>query len=475
MLCGIDLGTSSLKCTLFADNGQPLGSGRSPVSLRRDDSSGAALSDPAEWERACALAIADAFRLSGQSPGDVDAVAVSGNGPTLVAVDASGRPVGGALSWLDRRAVGQAERISAAAGRAVDPSFYLPKALSVLEGPDGRTVTRFFSGPEYLAYRLGADACSYLPDPYYETYVWDVATAQKLGLSAALFPPYVGPGQRIGRVGDLQATVFGLKRGTPIASAYPDFLAALLGSGSVEPGIACDRSGSSEALNLCASGPCPDQRLFSLPHAVPGLWNLSGGLSTSGAALAWFAKTFGYADAQAIRDDVSAGEPGARGLSFLPYLAGERAPLWNPDLRASFHGVSLGHERRDFARAAVEALAYGLRVAADIMRENGNSISAIRCSGGAATDSALCGIKADVLGVPVETLQVPDCETLGDACAASVALGRHSGVAEASADMVRIGFRHAPNPSKAAAYEGAYARWKAALDSSLALPPTERR
>ncbi len=69
MLCGIDLGTSSLKCTLFADNGQPLGSGRSPVSLRRDDSSGAALSDPAEWERACALAIADAFRLSGQSPG----------------------------------------------------------------------------------------------------------------------------------------------------------------------------------------------------------------------------------------------------------------------------------------------------------------------------------------------------------------------------------------------------------------------
>lgn len=465
MLCGIDLGTSSLKCAFFDDSGRSLGLGVAPVGLYHGEERGEFCADPLEWARAAAEAIGQALVASGRSASDIEAVSVSGNGPTLVAVGADDRPIGGALSWMDRRATDQAARAEAVAGRPVDPSFYLPKAMKVLEERPEGEVRRFFSAPEYLAFLMGAEPVSYLVDPYFETYVWDLETAGKLGLSASLFPRYVGPCVIIGTVSARASAVFGLPAGAPISSSYPDFLAALIGSGTVRPGMACDRSGSSEALNLCASAPFPDIRLFSLPHAQPGLWNLSGGLSTSGKALEWFSRQGGYSgiEADTIYQDFLSATPGARGALFLPYLAGERAPLWNPDLRGAFVGLSLEHGRKELARAVVESLAYGLRLVAEIMAECPTPPELIRCSGGAARNEALCALKADVLGLAVEVPETPECETLGDACAAAIALGRYANIAEAVRAMVRPRNRYEPDVRNAAIHDDTYGRWKEAL------------
>lgn len=477
MFCGIDLGSSSVKCAIVDESGTRLGFGKAvlgggaahPAELR---------DEPAEWRRAAATACRAALAEASDSPARpagrrVEAVAVSGNGPTLVAVDSSGSPIGKAAPWMDRSALGEAARASEAWGRRVDPSFYLPKALRILEaaGAGGPAVAAFFSGPEYLAHTMGAEPVSYLIDPYYESYVWNLDLAEIMGMDRALFPRYVEPGRIIGTLSARAAGEYGLPPGIPIVSAFPDFLAALVGSDTMSPGMACDRTGSSEALNLCAVAPCPDAALLSLPHAASGLWNVSGGLSTSGRALEWFSAAGGYEDAAgaSIFGDFSAARPGAGGAVFLPYLAGERAPLWKPDLRGAFTGLSLTTGRAELARAVVESLAYGLRLVADRLRENGLEPRVLRCSGGAAANAELCALKADVLGLVLETQAVPDCEPVGDACACAVALGRFATLEEAARAMARPVRRYEPNPALAGVYGEAYARWRRALDAAAAL------
>ncbi len=470
--CGIDIGTSSIKCLIVDERGARLGLGRAAVSLYH--ASGGYEADPLEWLQACATAVSEArasCRHTADGGAHISAVAVSGNGPTLVAVGKDGVPIGRASSWMDRSAVDQAARASGAAGRAVDPSFYLPKAMRLIESPDAEEIASFFSGPEYLAFALGADRVSYRISDYYDRYLWDAETARSLGIDTALFPPYVEPARIIGAVSDHAAAAIGLPAGIPIVSGFPDFLAALVGSGAVQGGIACDRSGSSEALNVCAAMPFPDGSIFSLPHVIPGFWNLSGGLSTSGKALEWFSSVSGYSGiaSDSIYQDAQSAPPGADGALFLPFLAGERAPLWNQKLRGAFFGLSLAHSRRHLARAVVESIAFGLRLTAERIGAGGFAIDVVRCSGGAARDDTLCAIKADVLGLPVEVPDSPECEAMGDACACAVALGHHASLAEASSAMVRVHARFEPTAALRGLYDERYAAWKTALEATIGL------
>ncbi|PKL08774.1 MAG: hypothetical protein CVV51_07270 [Spirochaetae bacterium HGW-Spirochaetae-7] len=473
MYCGIDIGTSYIKCLLVDEQGVRLGLGRAPVALLQGERGYEA--DPVEWLKATACAYAEASAATGLGSGGVRArlraVAVSGNGPTLVAVGKDGLPVGQASLWMDRSAIDEAGRASVAAGRTIDPSFYLPKAMRVIESAEGPAVARFFSGPEYLAFTLGARPVTYLPDPYYDSFIWNREIAARLGLGGEMLPPYVEPALKIGSVSVNASEAIGLPAGLPIVSGFPDFLAALVGSGAVMPGVACDRSGSSEALNLCARSPFPDESIFSLPHAVKGLWNLSGGLSTSGKALEWFSGIAGYSGlgTDSVYQDAESAAAGADGLIFLPYLAGERASLWNPRLRAAFVGLSLSHGRKEMARAVVESIAYGLRLAAERIRDGGFSIDLVRCSGGAARDDALCAIKADVIGVSMEVPQNPECEAMGDACACAVALGDYGDLAEASSSMVRVASRFEPDTRSSRFYDERFSAWKAALSAAASL------
>jgi xylulokinase len=384
-----DIGSSSVKAAVVSEEGRLLGFGRSlsPLSHGPD---GAHEADPLAWIEAAYDSGRRAIAAARSSPdprgAEIRAIAVSGNGPTLLAADADGSPIGPALSWMDRRAASEAEEVSRIAGFPIDAGFYLPKALALWRGSeDTRSRARwFFSCPEYLAFVLCGEAVTYLPSPGYEPYIWDDRAIGLLGIPKELFPPFIAPARRMGSLSGEPAEKLGLAAGIPLVAGFPDFLAAIVGSATVEPGWACDRSGTSEALNLCAGSPFPGRALLSLPHPIEGLWNLSGGISAAGAAIDWLDGLLGLGDRDASRGSPVASaaldlpaatrvsglarssSPGAGGLVFLPYLAGERAPLWDPDRRGAFVGLSLGHSRADMARAACESLAFGLRFVADL-------------------------------------------------------------------------------------------------------------
>jgi len=472
-LC-FDIGSSALKAGVISEEGLLLGFARRAIPLSYSES-GAHEANASLWIEAAysaggeALAAARSASGMGQSKLELRAIAVSGNGPTLLAADASGKPLGPALSWLDRRASREAEEVSLLAGRVIDPTFCLPKALRLwrLADSEQRGKLRwFFSCPEYLLFALCGQALTYMPDPGYEPYIWSESMIRALALPPQLFPPFAPPATRAGTLLPLAAQRLGLGPGVPIVTGFPDFLAAIVGSGCMEIGIACDRSGTSEAINLCADRPFPTRSLLSLPHPVKGLWNVSGGVSTAGAALEWLARAFNSnsesaPDVAGLLAEARLSPPGARGLIFLPYLAGERAPLWDSRRRAAFTGLAMEHGRPEMARAVCESLAYGLKLASKLAKAEGLPFDLLRVSGQSADDDFLCALKADILGVPVEAPEIADCELLGDAAACALALGEASSLADSATSLVRIRRRFEPGPDDV--FKKAFASYEAAL------------
>jgi xylulokinase len=477
-LC-FDIGSSTLKAALITEEGRLLSLARRAIPLangsagqgRRADA-GIQEADASAWIDAAWSAGAEALehaRGARRARVEVRALSVSGNGPTLLAVDSSGRPLGPALSWLDRRAEAEAREVSTLAGRVIDPTFYLPKALRLWRLADaaGRDKIRwFFSCPEFLLFALCGQALTYLPHKGYEPYIWNEEMIRALSLPLERFPPFSPPARNAGDLLPGAAESLGLKPGIPVITGFPDFLAAIVGSACVEVGQACDRAGTSEAINLCAERAYPNRGLLSLPHPVAGLWNVSGGISTAGAALEWLARNLDSGadhvfDVLALIAQARLSPAGARGLVFLPYLSGERAPLWNPKRRAAFSGLSLDHGRPELARAVCESLAFGLKLASDLAVAEGMPFALLRVSGQAAADDFLCELKADVLAVPVEAPEIPDCELLGDAAACALALGEASSLAQASSSLIRIRRRFEPRSQPG--YNDAFASFSAAL------------
>lgn len=460
---GLDLGTSSVKAAIIRIDGSLLGRASIPFA-----SAGHLVRDPELWFSKTLEAIRLAMRRAESSESlrggglEISAMAVSGNGPSMLALDDEYRPIGEASLWCDRAEPEWHSRAEEITGEKLDPSFYLVKAFQLMTVKPAL----YFSAPEYLAWRLGAEPVSYLSHPYYESFTWDVKNARKLGIDEGLFPPYVEPCSRIGMLNSASAEMTGLEAGIPIVSAFPDFVAALVGSGTMEAGMACDRTGSSEALNLCWPEPARSSSLFSLPHPAAGMWNVSGGISSSGRSMDWFTRLFSIQDEE-LFTKASEAAPGAGGAVFLPYLDGERAPLYRDDLRAAFAGLADRHGLPEMARALTESIGFALKLTVEYMHKEKMQIDTIRASGRAGAHPWLCQLKADILETPIESLEIIEAETTGSAAAAATGTGFFENLEAAGRSMCRPGAVYEPNLNLAEEYNDAWTEWKAALDCML--------
>ncbi len=453
----IDVGSSLVKAALVAEDGRLLALARRPVGMSHGARANEHEVDADEWTKA-------AFEAIREIGGRPRAIVVSGNGPTLVALDEQDRPVGPALSWLDRRASAEAALVSHHAGLPIDASFYLPKALwFARKHPEASRIRRFLSCPEHLVYQLTGEAWTLLPSQGYLPYIWSPRLIEAVGLDEKLFPPFVAPAEPVGRLRPKIAEELGLPPGIPAFAGFPDFLAGLVGAGIVEEGMAGDRGGTSEAINIASRSPFPGRGLLSLPHAIEGLWNLSGGLSTAGKSLEWLAANLGLGGSADLVETAASARPGSGGLVFIPYLAGERAPLWDAERRGAFAGLSLSTGRAEMARSACEALCYALRLPAELARDGGYALREVRATGGTARSPFLASLKASILKLPVAIPEVGDCELVGDAAAASVGLGDSPDLATAARSMARVAARYEPDQDLELLYDEGFGLWKEAL------------
>jgi xylulokinase len=443
MILAVDVGTTMLKAALFQKNGSLAARAEVPLTLLSDPDPARHEVDAGEWVRALRhvtgrLTLSDAAML--------DAVVVSGNGPTLVPVDSAGAPLANAMTWMDRRGVEEARIVGEKRGKPTDAAFYLPKALWIQRHEPAmyERVRYFFSCPEYLTSILTGVAVTFLPTPQYtHSIMWDAAAVASLGMDPGKFPPFVAPGTSVGKVTPEGYRASGVPVGVRVFAGAPDFIVSLLGTATVAPGRACVRSGTSEGINLCSARETSDRRLMCVNHMAAGLYNVSGVISTSGKALEWFKTASERRDES--YDDCARSPAGADRLLFLPYLSGERAPIWDPNARGAFVGLTLNHGRRDMTRAVIESVAYAIRDVIEVMEEAGVSVQDLRITGSPSRSALWNQVKADVTGRRILVPSQPDSDLAGDACLALFGLGEFESIAAASESIVTMGASFEPD------------------------------
>jgi xylulokinase len=459
LFLALDVGTSKLKGGIFSAQGELLASAQAPLSLLVQSRPGAEYStqsgavrlltgfevDPAQWLTALKQ-VCRQLTLS-RFPGQISVI-VSGNGPTVLPLAADGKPLYPAITWLDTRGQVEAAGLLAQKGIAFkQASFFLAKAYWLKEHqPALYAQTKYFmSCPEYIIYHLCGMAYTILPAPAYSGYYWTREALLALELDPAKFPPFIRPGQLIGNLREEAARELGIQWSTgknkpTLVAGGPDFLVALLGTGTIKPGLTCDRAGTSEGINHCTGKPVDSTTLLSLPHLIDGLYNVSGSISTSGKAFDWFREVSGYNQYsyEQFFEEIAAVQPGARKLLFLPHLAGERAPLWAPRARGAFVGLALHHTRQEMGRAVAESLGYAIRYIISCLAAQGLQVTELRLAGEQARSRQFNQLKADIIGLPLLRPASLEAELVGDACLGLVANGIYPDIETAVTRCVKI-------------------------------------
>ena len=465
MILAIDIGTTSAKAALFNPDGSCLALERRSIQGQTGANPLEQEIDPRQW--GWALEGLLAALTQGRTGGlrDVQCIAVSGNGPTLFPVDAKGYPLYNALTWMDRRAFDESKEVETKLGRKLDPAYNLPKALWFKKNMEAvyKETRHFMSCPEYICALLSGRWVSFLPAPGYEKIIWDDKSLELLGLDKDKFPPFVRLGEIVGGVSSRAAAATGLPAGTPVVAGGPDFIVSLIGTATTRPRRACNRSGTSEGINLCwEKGLRRHKGLLYMPHVVEPYENISGVISSSGRALSWYMENLNPApiDQGEFFGLAAKAAPGADSLLFLPYLAGERAPIWNPQARACFIGLSLRHGRAEMARAVVESIGFAMRDVMEVMASTGARVEELRVTGQPSGNAMLNRIKADITQVPIKVPEFREAELLGDLCVALTALGQFPDLAAAAENLVGLGECYEPDVSKKILYDELFALYR---------------
>ena len=454
-ILGNDLGTTEVKVGLVSLDGRLLAIARAGYALEVGPEPGRAEQDPGAWWSAVVVAV---HALHPPEAVDVVAIGVDGHGPTLAAVDERGEAVRRAITFLDTRTGAEAAELADATGIRGWALGPLPAALWLeRHEPDAADRARWYLTTwEWLAFRLTGVAVAPAvpgqrpPDPE--------AVRAATGLRGDRRP---APSEMGGVVGTLTAgaaAALDLRPGIPVAGGTNDAFASYLGAGLTEAGDAYDPGGSAGGFGVYWHEPVEVPGAFVTPAPLPGLYSVGAAMAATGRALDWFrdAVAGGGVTTEALLEEAATGPPGADGVVFLPYLAGERSPIWDPTATGAFVGLTLAHGRGHLARAILEASALAIRHVAEPMLAAGVRVTAMRACGGPARSETWNQIKADVTGFPVLVPAVLETAVLGSAMLGAVATGACPDVPSAVRSMSRIERRLDPRSDVRATYDSAF-------------------
>ena len=469
-ILAVDVGTTSAKGGLVGLDGTVLASARAAYPMTVADRPGWAEQDPETWWDALTGV---ARELVDRDIADVLAIAVDGHGPTLAAVDADGRPTRPAITWLDSRATVELEQLSRASGLLGWALGVLPAALWVeRHEPDVAARTRWYLNTwEFLALRLsGCAATTQVPG---QSLPSDALLAV-VGLDARRIAQPVLAGEVLGGLTQEAAAVVGLPVGTPVVAGVVDAFASFHGAGLLAPGDAIDTGGASGGFGVYWHEPIEAAGSFCTPAPLAGLYVVGGAMAATGRALDWLRDDVlgGDLSTEALIDEASHVEPGADGLVFLPYLAGERSPIWDPTARGAFIGLTARHGRGHLVRAVLEGAALAIRHVAAPIVAAGVAVGEMRVCGGPARSAVWNQIKADVTGMRVAVPHALETAVVGSGIIGALGIGAYPDLPAAIRAMTRIDRRLEPRPELGDRYDRLFAAYVAAYP---ALEPVVRR
>lgn len=462
-LVGLDIGTSSVKGIALAQDGAVLARSQRPLEVLTPRA-GWSEQHPEDWWVAAA-AVLDALR---RESGEPVGIGLSGQMHGLVALDARDRVLRPALLWNDQRTAAEAQEISrrlggleglvAATGNRALTGFTAPKLLWMeRHEPDlYARVASVLLPKDYVRLRLCGERATDVTDAsgtlWFDVRArsWSAGVLDALGVPARWLPAALESGALSGHA-----------KGVPVAAGAGDQGAGALGVGALGGGPASVVLGTSGVVlsALDAYGADPEGRVQASCHALPDGWFVMGVILSAAGSLSWLSGVLG-APVAVLVAEAAAWPPGAEGLTFLPYLSGERSPHFDPSARGAFAGLSVRHDRGALARAVLEGVCFALRDSLDLVAGAGAPPVLGRVSGGGARSELWLEILASVLELPLERV-VDEGAAFGAALLGGVAGGVWEGSREAVAACVRGGERFEPRAEWIAPYAELRERYRA--------------
>ncbi len=479
-LIGLDIGTSCIKAAVFDVRGKLIAKSSAPLTLHSPHP-GWAEQDPEEWWKGTYQVFNELF--TGFSPTQVAAIGLSGQCPGHVLVDGEGNSIGHAIIWRDQRAREEAQwlndHISSAqaqewigtdiAGDATTPPARLlwlkknrsedwAKAICVLEPKD------------YIAMRLTGNVATDLHSAYCllhpEKGTYAPEFFKLMDIPISKMPAAFLPSQIMGTITQTASLITGIPVNTPVVTGTIDAYCDNLAGGVIFEGRAVDVAGTSEIISLGVKQGHSAAGVFPARIGKDGHF-LCGPTQAGGESLRWLSKGFypefgNKVDFNQLEEAAKSVASGSNGLVFLPYLNGERAPLWDAEARGGFIGLTFSHTRNHITRAVYEGVGYAVRHVLETCEAgSGAKASEVVVCGGASASTFWNQVKADILQRTLIPTAVSETGCLGAAILASIGVGLHPDLEHACRSMIILKQPVQPNKSFAHTYEQGYTAYRA--------------
>jgi sugar (pentulose or hexulose) kinase len=486
-ILAIDNGTQSVRAMVVDPRGRITAFSKIELDPFVSDQPGWAEQDPEYyWSSLCEACRA----LWSQSVdrGSLAGVALTTMRSTVVCVDEGGRPMRPAIVWLDQRRTEGVPPVGGLWGLGFR-TLRLAETVAAFQAdaeavwiarhqPEiWRRTDKFLFLSGFLTHRLTgrfadsvASQVGYVPFDY-RRQQWASKRDWKwraVGLDRDRLPDLVPPGQPLGEITTEAAAATGIPKGLALIAAGADKACEVLGSGCIDPAVACLSYGTAATINTVHSRYLePVRYVPPFPSVVPGRYNLEVQIYRGYWMVSWFKQEFGHRERriaedrgvkpEELFDELVDGVPaGSMGLVLQPYWSpGVRLP--GPEAKGAVIGFGDVHTRAHLYRAILEGLAYALRDGAErSQRRSGRAITEIRVAGGGSQSNAAMRITANVFGLPASRPHTSEASGLGAAVAAAVGLGLHSDFETAVSEMTHVRDTFDPDPVRTKTYDRLY-------------------
>ncbi len=482
---GIDVGTGGTRAVLIDQSGKVIRAATGEHLAFASPQTGWAEQDPADWWKACQIAVKNAIRAANISSDQIACVGLTGQMHGAVLLDADGAVIRPSIIWCDQRTDEQCRELTEKIGadRLIEltsnpalTNFTLPKLLWVREHEPAnwKRIKSVLLPKDYIRFRLTGERAIDVAEAS-GTLMLDVAhrrwsqeVLEAAGIDAAWLPTLYESIEVSGRISADGAKATGLQAGTPVVGGAGDQAAGAVGMGIVRPGAVSATIGTSGVVFAATDRPAldPKGRIHTFCHAVPGRWHVMGVTQAAGLSLRWFRDNFGtvatgnHDPYDRLADEASKIPAGSDGVLWAPYLMGERTPHLDPYARAALIGLAANHGRGHIIRAIMEGVAFSLRDTFTIFEEMKVPVRNIRLGGGGARSSLWRQIQADVYAHAVEIVEADEGAAYGAALLAGVGASAWSSVDEACDTAIRVAKRVEPNSNDQAVMQRQYQSYR---------------
>ncbi len=489
ILLGIDVGTSSCKVAAFDKSGCVVAQSFGDYEVYHPHV-GWAEQNPMEWWSAIIGCLKEI--TTKVNPASIKGIGIDGQSWSAIAINKDKKVLCNTPIWFDTRAKDICERVKAEfgknaffeiSGNPFEPSYTLPKIIWYKENtPEIYNNTyKILQSNSFIVMMLTGEISQEYSQGYglqcydIKKRSWDYSVLEKLGLRTDILPDFYECSDVVGHVTSEVAELTGLVSGTPVVAGGLDAACGTLGVGVIHNGETQEQGGQAGGMSICEDTPIAHEALILSEHVVAGKWLLQGGTVGGGGVVNWFERTFFEHERDEVTkkpnfkklDELAAEvEPCCEGLLFLPYMSGERSPIWDPDATGVYFGVDFSKTKAHFIRASMEGVAFSLEHNLKVAEDSGAKVDILYSMGGAANSKFWTQLKADVTGKEIAIPNSDAASTLGAVILAGVGVGIYKDFDDAVANTIKISRRHMPNKELYGKYQESMKKYLALYENT---------